>query len=136
MAHTPIQFTAIFLNSYTGEGLDTFPANEWSTVDLSGILPEGTKAVYLSGLLIITHGTEEELCDLTLAYRNHGERDDHIYIAQTVETAVQGGQRTPHSIWIPVLEGKFEIKWSRSTDGTWPAHCSYGINLKAVGYLR
>jgi len=126
----------VFFNSYTGEGLAKFPENEWTTVDVTGIIPEGAKAIYLSGLLIITHGTLEQICDLTLAYRDQGETEDYPYMAQTVEAVVNGGVRTPHSIWIPVHDGKFQIKWRRSTMGNWPENCAYAINLKLVGYLR
>lgn len=136
VAHSPTQFPVVFFNSYTGEGLAKFPENEWTTVDVGGIIPLSIKAIYLSGLLIITHGTSEQTCDLTLAYRNQGDSVDYPYTAQTIETAVSGGQRTPHSIWIPIQDGKFQIKWRRSTAGNWPENCAYGINLKLAGYLR
>ena len=136
VARSPVQFPAIFVNSHTGEGLKKFPENEWATVDVSGIVPPETKAVYLSGLLIITHGTVPEVCDLTLAYRNYEDGTDYTYVAQTIATELNGGQRTPHSIWIPVREGNFEMKWRRSTVGDWPEHCAYGINLNLVAYLR
>lgn len=135
-AHSPKQLQAIFLNTHTGEGLDRYPDNEWATVDISGLVPPDTRAVYLSGLLIITHGSAEETCDLTLAYRNDAEAADPDYIAQTIEATVNAGQRTPHSIWVPVRDGKFQIKWHRAPSGTWPDHCSYGINLSLVGYMR
>jgi hypothetical protein len=136
VARSPVQFPVIFVNSHTGEGLKKFPENEWATVDVSGIVPPATKAVYLSGLLIITHGTVPEVCDLTLAYRNYEDGTDYTYVAQTIATELNGGQRTPHSIWIPVREGNFEMKWRRSTVGDWPEHCAYGINLNLVAYLR
>ena len=135
-AHNPNAFPVIFFNTYTGEGLATFPENEWTTVDVTGIIPDGVKAIYLSGLLIITHGTLEEICNLTLAYRDQGETGDYPYIAQTVETVVNGGARTPHSIWVAAHDGKFQIKWRRSTTGNWPENCAYGINLNLAGYLR
>ena len=136
VARSPVQFPVIFVNSHTGEGLKKFPENEWATVDVSGIIPPATKAVYLSGLLIITHGKASEVCDLTLAYRNYEDGTDYTYVAQTIATELNGGQRTPHSIWIPVREGNFEMKWRRSTVGDWPEHCAYGINLNLVAYLR
>ena len=136
VAQSPVQFSVIFVNSHTGEGLKKFPENEWATVDVSGIVPRETKAVYLSGLLIITHGTVPEVCDLTLAYRNYGDGADHTYVAQIISAEPNGGQRTPHSIWIPVRAGNFEIKWRRSTSGEWPEHCAYGINLHLVAYVR
>lgn len=134
--HSPTTLPVVFFNSYTGEGLAAFPENEWTTVDVTRVVPDGAKAIYLSGLLIVTHGTLEETCDLTLAYRDQGETVDYPYIAQTVETVVSGGARTPHSIWIAVHDGKFQIKWRRSTTGNWPENCAYGINLNLVGYLR
>jgi hypothetical protein len=136
VAHSPSAIPVVFFNSHTNEGMATFLENEWTTVDVSGLIPTGSRAVYLAGLLIITHGTLEESCDLTLAYRDQGETGEYSYIAQTVETVAGGGERTPHSIWIPALDGKFQIKWRRSTTGNWPEHCAYGVNLNLVGYLR
>ena len=136
IAHHPKQFQAIFLNTHTGDGLDQYPDNIWTTVDVSAFVPPDTRAVYLSGLLIITHGSAEEICDLTLAYRTPGASDDPTYVAQTIEATAAAGVRTPHSIWVPAPGGKFQIKWQRSTGGDWPDHCSYGINLNLVGYLR
>ncbi len=135
-AASPSQLSAVFMNSYTGNGTAEFPENEWSTVDVAALVPAGTKAVFLSGILIITHGSVEETCDLTLAYRTAGETADHAYSAQSVETMVAGGQRTPHSTWVAVRDGKFQIKWRRSTQGQWPDHCAYGINLSLVAYVR
>jgi hypothetical protein len=113
-----------------------FPENRWNTVDLAGLIPAGVKAVHLSGLLIITHGTVSEVCDLNLAYRRYGDSGEYGHTAQIIEAGVNQGQRTPHSTWIPVGDDRFQIKWHRSTTGPWPEHCAYGINLNLVAYLR
>ena len=41
------------------------------------------------------------------------------------------------SVWIPIENGKFQFKWNGSTyPNTYPTHCSYGVNMRVIGYLR
>lgn len=136
VAQHPKQYLTVFVNSHTGAGLEKFPDNHWTTVDVSGVVPKKATAVYVSGMLIVTGGQAEELCDLTVGYRAHGETGDPSYLVQSIHSGTNGGARTPHSTWIPVREGKFDLHWRRSTQGPWPEHCAYGINLYLVAYLR
>ncbi|WP_155730992.1 hypothetical protein [Pseudoalteromonas luteoviolacea] len=128
----------VFINTYTGAGTVKHPQGEWSEVDVSGLVPPDVIAVFLSGNLLITHGNKPETCNLTIAYRNSGETHEYAYLGQTIEAHIGSGQRSAHSTWVPVKDGKFEIKWEANTAhlGTWPNHCSYGINLSLVSYLR
>ncbi len=135
-AQHPKQYLTVFVNSHTGAGLEKFPEDRWTTIDVSGVVPEKTQAIYLSGLLTVTGGKSEELCELTVGYRAHGETGDPSYLAQSMRSGKDGGARTPHSTWVPIREGKFDLHWRRSTQGTWPEHCAYGINLHLVAYLR
>jgi hypothetical protein len=124
----------IFVNSYTGTGP---AADAWQTIDVSSIVPATTKAIRLEGILIITHGTTVESCDLTIAYKVNGTALDPGYIHQTVEASVSNGQRSTAGVWIALdPKKKFQFKWHRSTSGNWPDHCSYGINLSLTAYLR
>ncbi|MCF2855898.1 hypothetical protein L1286_00315 [Pseudoalteromonas sp. SMS1] len=137
--HSPTQSNPpVFINTYTGAGTVKHPEGQWSQVDVSDIVPADTTAIYLSGNLLITHGTQPQTCNLTIAYRNAGETHNYGYIGQTIEAALGSGQRSAHSTWVPITNGKFEIKWEANTAhlGTWPNHCSYGINLSLVSYLR
>lgn len=131
------QNPVIFINTYTGVGMTEHPVNQWSIVDLTGIAPDGTKAVRLDGILIITHGTTVETGDLTVAFRAVGETYDYGYIMQTIEASVSNGQRSNAGTWVAInAEKKFEMKWNKSTSGQWPDNCSYGINLSLTSYLR
>lgn len=124
----------IFVNSYTASGP---AADAWSTVDLCKVVPAGTKAARLEGLLIITHGTTVETCDLNISYRVNGSSLEPGYIHQSIEATVGNGQRSTAGVWVPLdATRKFQFKWHRSTSGTWPTHCSYGINLSLTAYLR
>jgi hypothetical protein len=127
--------TVIFINTYTGTG----PApGVWHQIDVTALgVPADAKAAFLSGILIISHGTTAQTCDLTVSLRAPG--DDLLagnYIGQTIETAVGGGQRSNMSSWVPLVGGKFEFQWNRNTYGPWPSECSYGINLSLQAYGR
>lgn len=143
----------IFINTATGEGVAQLPdsgvpgANgPWRLVDLSGIVPEGTKAVFLSGLLIITHGSEAGIADLAIGFRKPGyalnptpawDPNDHSFVMQCCEVDVTGGQRSTAATWVPLDDDRcFEIRWQRSMAGSFPVKPSYGINLRITAYLR
>ena len=127
----------VFLNSATGDGVDKYPMNQWATVDLSGYVPENTKAVFLSGMLIITHGSVAETCDLHTYFRSGNSVTDTQYVGQTVEAHIGGGQRSNHSVWVPLDDGKFQFKWNSSTyPNTYPTHRSYGVNMRLNAWLR
>lgn len=126
--------TAVFVNSYTYAGP---PAGQWTTIDATDIgVPSSAKAVFLGGILIITHGTNYATCSLTLTMRNAGSMLlSGNYQAQSVEAHVGGGQRSTMAQWVPLNRGKFEIYWSRSTAGQWPLDCAYGMNLTVQAYV-
>lgn len=127
----------IFINSYTGDGTVAHPPGMWSTVDVSSIVPPDATAIHLTGFLIITHGTTVETADLTVAFRHTSETWEYGYIMQTVEASVQNGQRSNASAWVALDANRcFQMKWSRSTQGQWPDHASYGVNLSLDAYLR
>lgn len=129
----------IFINTYTGAGTATWPRGVWSTVDVSAIVPVGTKAIRLDGILIITHGTTPEICDLTIALKtNASDLYDYAYIGQTIESDPTGGQRSNMGTWVALdANRRFMIKWNASPGaGTWPTYCAYGINLSAQSYVR
>lgn len=129
---TPI---ALFVNSYTGVGP---VANQWHQIDVTTFdVPATAKSVFLSGLLIITHGTSIATCDLTFSSRAPG--DSLLagnYITQTIEASTGNGQRSAMAIWTPVKDGKIEIYWGRNTGGQYPTDCAYGINLSAQAYIE
>ena len=126
--------TAVFSNTYTGAGLAW---NTWQTVDVTSLgIPAKAKSVQLTGLLIITHGTTEQACDLTVSIRPAGSNGSaNNYVGQAVEAHVGGGQRTNLTTWAPLVRGKFEIFLGRNTHGQWPLECSYGVNLNAQAFV-
>lgn len=130
--------TAVFLNTYTGDGVAQFPPDTWVTVDCVPLgIPVTAVAVFLCGLLIITHGLTDETADLWIAFRAPGDTlAPGNYTGQVIEAAVGNGQRTNLSTWIPLVGGKFQLYWHRSTTGAYPANSAYAINLAAQLYLR
>lgn len=125
----------IFINSYTNYG----PASGmWHRISLESMgIPADAKGVFLSGILIITHGTTTQTCDLTISFRAPGDTiDAGNYIGQTIEAITGSGQRSNMSTWAPARNGEIEFYWKRNTTGQWPSECSYGINLSAQSYVR
>lgn len=129
------QNPVIFLNTYTGVGATR---NTWTTVDLSEIVPSGTKSVCLDGILIITHGTSSETADLMVHFRKPSETYEYGYIMQTVETAVGSGQRSNASVWVSLDENRcFQYKWNTQYPvNSYPSYSSYGLNLTLTAYIR
>lgn len=126
---------ALFVNTYTNYG----PAEStWNKINITTLgIPADAKSVFLSGILIITHGTTVQTCDITIAFRAPGdELAPGNYIGQTIEAAVGSGQRSNMSTWAPVRNSEIEFYWKRSTQGQWPSECAYGVNLSAQSYLR
>jgi hypothetical protein len=130
---TPV---AIFINTYTGVGPVQKQWHRLSTTAMG--IPADAKSVFLSGLLIITHGTNSEICDLNVSFKAPG--DDMVSaasIGQTVEAHIGGGQRSNMATWVPIKNGEIEFYWWHTTpNGTWPDYCAYGINLNAQAYVR
>lgn len=123
---------AVFVNTYTGVG----PAKGvWNKINVSAYVPVGTKAIHLSGLLIITHGSTAETADLVVKFRKVGGTDDH-YHAQCIEAATGGGQRSTMATWVPLDENlEFEMKYTvTNPNATWPTYSAYGINLSIDAY--
>lgn len=126
---------AIFVNTYTNTGP---PEAVWNRISLSSLgIPPDASGVFLSGILIITHGTTIQTCDLTISFRAPGDTiDAGNYIGQTIEASVGSGQRSNMSTWAPARNGEIEFYWKRNTTGQWPTECSYGMNLSAQSYVR
>lgn len=126
----------IFINTTTGAGVVEHPPGQWSTVDVSSLVPTGTIAIRLDGILIITHGSTPETADLTVAFRTDPSWN-YGYIMQTVEASVGNGQRSNAGAWVSLDANRcFQMQWTKSTFGTWPTNSSYGINLSLTAYLR
>lgn len=132
----PTMHIVVFMNTTTGYP----PTNEggWVTVDVSNLVPPDTKAVMLSGMILLSHGSNPDVCNSFLAYRAYGETFDYSYSGQAVEGNIGRGQRLNYTDWVEIREGKFQYKWWRTPAGAgeWPGHCGYGLNIRLVAYLR
>lgn len=131
----PKEPIAIFVNSVSGAGQSS---GVWHQVDLK---PYGVafdaKSAMLSGVLIITHGSAPQTCDLTVSFRAVGNNlAAGNYIGQTIETAVGAGQRSTMATFVPLNNGIFEFQWNRNTTGQWPTECAYGINLSLQAWTK
>lgn len=118
--------TAVFANSYGNTGL---PWGITQTVDLSAKAPPNAVAAVLSGQLIISHGSRQETCDLTVHFRPDSSKPWGGYRGQTVEAHVGGGQRSNHSILIPMTNRSFQVLLGGAQGKpAWPHGCAYGVN--------
>lgn len=118
----------IFFNSFTGVGAH---CNEWVTEDVSEFVPEGTKAICLSGTAIITHGTTRETADLQIAFRRTGCDFDARYLWQVCETDPNSGQRSPMCVWVALDENRcfdWKASWPERSIA-YPCFSAYGLNL-------
>lgn len=133
------------------DGIGTIPAQsipsgQWVTVDLTNDtrwcvnndcftyqpnLPIDTKAVFLSGLLVITHPGGSVTCDLWANFRAPDSTlPEGSYQMQTIEATAGAGVRSNAAVWVPVKERKFDVYWSYTSG------CSSLINLSLQAYVR
>lgn len=132
----------IFINTHTntmssfGKSMHSLP-DQWTTVSVASHVPNNTIAIFITGLLIITHGTTQETADLQVFFRANDATTDYNYNWQTVEASVGNGQRSTMAVWIPLnTDREFDFKWHRSTIGQYPDNSAYGVNLSLNAYLR
>lgn len=126
----------VFMNSSTTPPIGA-AHNTWTTIDLTGIVPPGTKAVRLDGVLIITHGNSTETANLKVHFRKGGETDEYNYNMQVIETQVGGGQRSTAGVWIALDDNLcFQYKWATDYLGAYPTYSGYAINLSLTAYVR
>lgn len=142
---TPIKEgpTVVFFNSATGLGITTpwdgktFARGAWTSVDVSQHIPTDANAVFLQGILIITHGMNNEVADLQISLRAPSSNlSMGNYIGQVVEPHLGGSQRSPFASWVPVENGRFHFGWFTPTYGPHPAWSSYGVNLVIQAFTR
>lgn len=103
----------------------------WHLVTLPYTVPADAKAVFLSGLLILTNPSTIGICNLTVTFRAPGSTwDSGNYQLQTASTAGSGGSRAPASTFAPVVNRQFEVYHTR-TPG-----CPALVNLSLQAYFR
>jgi hypothetical protein len=105
------------------------------TIDVSKIAPPNAVGVSMSGILIITHGTTPAACGLTVWFRPSAAHAWNAYRGQSVEAHIGGGQRSNHSITIPMVDQKFEVWMDATSGGMWPTDCAYGVNYRPDYWL-
>ena len=130
---------------YDGAGTIPYisiPADTWVTIDLGNTaiwpaddmqpnLPTDTKAIFLSGILIITHPGGSITCDVYANFRAPGDDlPGTSYQMQTIEAVAGSGIRSNAAVWVPVTDRKFEFYW-HYTPG-----CPSLVNLSIQAYVR
>ena len=145
LTDNPESYPAIFVNSAKAE--TTPPAGEWIPLNVAQFgIPADAKAVFIGGMLIITHGRKTQLCNLTVTFAKPGTATaPNNYIFQAIEGQTEGGQRSTSGAWVPVVDGVTVWQWGRGDVKTqypkgpihpYPEECSYGINLSVQAYIR
>lgn len=133
----PGAFPLVFANSYSYPQIN--PAGQWHRVEVASAgIPDDVQSVFVTGRLVITHGTNPETCDLTVAFRAPGAWwvGGGDFLGQAVEAQVGAGIRSTFALFVPVREGAFEWQWGRSTGGSWSRNCAYGVFLYPQAYVR
>jgi hypothetical protein len=111
--------------------------HDWTTVDVSSYVPPEAKAVFLSGVLIITHGRNPETAELQIYFRRDDTQDKgKNYIHQVVlnQLGKPNGQRCCASVIVPLTAQKtFQWKWEVHKDAILYRHeeySAYQCNLR------
>lgn len=121
-------------STYTGLGS---PPNQWVDVDIMAnkhlAKITGIKAVFVQGILMISHGGIGTTANVTLAFRAPGAPgytcDDYSAQAALVGP---GGERQNVGLWVPVTDDKFQMCWT-----AWDAPGAYyGASLAVNGWCR
>jgi hypothetical protein len=130
------QPTVIFVN--TANPVGSYPAADmWHTIDIGKFgVPCTATAVFLSGILLITHGPAQEIAEIRGTFRAPGDQLHHdSYQIQVIEPWIGGGQRSGAALWVPLANGKFEFYWHTNLAGFWPKHSAVGMNLSLQAYV-
>lgn len=132
---TPQEVPAIFFNTYTGVG---GAPNVYNTVDMSAYVPEGTKAIHMTGIMIITHGSTPETADLSLFLRTNQNVDNPNYAWQCIEAHLGGGQRSTMATWVALDENRcFQYKYTvTNPNATYPLYSAYAVNTRMDAYAK
>ena len=133
------------------DGVGTIPAisiskDTWVTIDLENgsqwcvsgdcityqpNIPLDTKAIFLSGLLVITHPGGSVTCDLWANFRAPGSPlPATSYQMQTIEATPGAGQRSNAAVWVSVTNKQFQFYWH------YTPLCPSLINLSLQAYIR
>lgn len=129
---------------FRGNVSDPYPSPQlqpgtWYEVDLTpfGVADDATVA-FLSGILIITHGTNAEIADVrvTMARANDATANCDKYIGQTIEANTSGGQRSNMATFVPLHQGRFKFCFMHANGGVYPNGSAYGINLSLQAWGR
>ena len=113
--------------------------NVWHRDDLKPLgVPADAKAAFLSGMLIITHGTAAGTANVQMTARKVGDNnsDQSKYLMQTIEAHVGGGQRSNASFWVALSNGEFEFSYSHNQTVPWPTGSAIGANFSLQAWAR
>jgi hypothetical protein len=134
---------------------DGKPSGVWHTVTVPNV-PADVKAVFLTGLLIITNETcpafmgppqcplpPWESADLHIYFRAPGALPPPglggIDFPCQATHSGHGGTRNPCGVWVLVVGRQFQWWWYRSTGGDYANgghHPAYGAKFSVNAYIR
>lgn len=114
-----------------------YPHDEWVTVSVADRVPKSAKAIFLSGILLISSGTKAVTGNMTLMFRRKGETEEYKYVHQACICSVPEMARTMISLWVPLDKNcEFEFKWTRSTTGDRPEYPAYGMAIALNAWAK
>lgn len=111
----------------------------WCVADLKpwGV-PADAKYAFLTGLLLITHGTNSQQAALQLTFRKPGDvtADCSKYLGQVIEPFIGGGERSGMATWVALVNGTVEYCFQYEPPTGWPDWAAYGLNLSVQAWAR
>ena len=128
------------------------PRDAWISVDATDYgVPVDAVAVFVQGVMAITHGLTPQICGETVSFRAPDQAQivvSGLYKAPTNYVWQAGsyfagdlnnggdGDRNPVSTVVPLVDGKFEFGWHAQGAQDYPAGCYSGGSFVITGYLR
>lgn len=144
--------TVLYINTTPGNGYSVpYSNNFWGWIDITpNHVPDGTKAVFVGGIMSILGGYALDACNLTVALAAGDTTADHPYIFQAVlgPSRIQGygidlatGTREIVGAWVPLDDSgnlRFKVHWWTNSGDTsdFPANCAFFVNLQVEAYVR
>lgn len=133
-----------------GSGRPNAPRRVWTTVDCSQWVPAGTKAVAITGIMLITQGTTSKITCVKGWFKRTDwtpPPDDTIDNSWDIEVVAVGptdGIRSTFGVLVPLSPSlTFDYMWDAYDTSTptvdtppWPTGMAAAINMRLNAYMR
>lgn len=113
--------------------------NEWHTIDVSGLVPPDTKAVFLNVKFAISRGAVLENCMIILHLKRTGFNPPNLLSTEVAKLSSANQERGNYDDWMTVENGRFDFMWEKFPTEAgldYPTRCAVGLSMRLSAYLR